>query len=472
MKVIFDVSDLRRYLQHSQNVTGIQRVVVQALAEVTYAFSDREIWLGYYDDHSHDYLCVPFIFDEKIDVIHSLKASLGMVKKRNVISILYKYNRNPLKRLYHTYKLDYHASRNDEKYFRRLNTSSDEWKELRNAKNDKKYKFHIENIESVVDEGDVLYILDNIINSSELFWAIPSEVYQKLVTITFVHDLIPLVMPTVCHPGSPEKFYNALLAAAKNTNIFLANSMNTREDLDRFLSVHGIKTPITTVPLAQNFSHLENYTLYPNKFMEEFPKFIETQNIGERVLRICNSEYVLCVGTREIRKNLLGLAKAWRGLVDDFQVETKLVIAGRSGWLNEEFEILMEQTSYLDGHIEIIDGANDNEITCLYKHCLFTVCVSKYEGWGLPVGEGLAHGKTAVVSKISSLPEVGGECVEYCEPSDVESIKNACMTLLGSHEDRCRLEKLIAERPVRTWRDFVFGLKSAIPEIDVKQFIP
>jgi glycosyltransferase involved in cell wall biosynthesis len=61
---------------------------------------------------------------------------------------------------------------------------------------------------------------------------------------------------------------------------------------------------------------------------------------------------------------------------------------------------------------------NDRDLTEVYRRCLFTAFASLYEGWGLPVEESLAHGKFCVASKSSSIPEVGGDWVDYFDPND------------------------------------------------------
>jgi hypothetical protein len=58
-------------------------------------------------------------------------------------------------------------------------------------------------------------------------------------------------------------------------------------------------------------------------------------------------------------------------------------------------------------------------LTVLYRHCLFTVFPSIYEGWGLPVSESLTHGKFCLASSAASIPEAGGEFCEYLDPWNV-----------------------------------------------------
>ena len=60
--------------------------------------------------------------------------------------------------------------------------------------------------------------------------------------------------------------------------------------------------------------------------------------------------------------------------------------------------------------------ANDAELRALYENCEFFVYPSLYEGWGLPVAEALAFGKFVLASDRGSIPEVGGDLVEYIDP--------------------------------------------------------
>jgi glycosyltransferase involved in cell wall biosynthesis len=63
---------------------------------------------------------------------------------------------------------------------------------------------------------------------------------------------------------------------------------------------------------------------------------------------------------------------------------------------------------------------------------------SQAEGFGLPVLEAMACGAPVLTTRALSLPEVGGEAVEYAEP-DVDGIAAALRRLL---DDPARRESL------------------------------
>jgi glycosyltransferase involved in cell wall biosynthesis len=93
---------------------------------------------------------------------------------------------------------------------------------------------------------------------------------------------------------------------------------------------------------------------------------------------------------------------------------------------------------------------------------VFTAMVSFYEGWGLPIGEGLSFGKTAVVAANSSMPEVGGDMVEYCDAHSIDSIYEACRKLIAEPEHREALEAKIAATRLRDWGDVTADFVEAL----------
>ena len=110
----------------------------------------------------------------------------------------------------------------------------------------------------------------------------------------------------------------------------------------------------------------------------------------------------------------------------------------------------------------MIEEPTDRELEFLYRNCRFTIMASLYEGWGLPVGESLSYGKTAVISNTTSLPEVGGDLVEYCDPASVDSIVEACLRLIADPAHRAALEARIAATRLRSWDDVAENLLAVI----------
>ena len=60
----------------------------------------------------------------------------------------------------------------------------------------------------------------------------------------------------------------------------------------------------------------------------------------------------------------------------------------------------------------------DEELAWYYRHCAFTIYPSIYEGWGLPISESLSLGRYCIAGNRTSLPEAGGDLVDYFDPLD------------------------------------------------------
>ncbi|MDP2860589.1 MAG: glycosyltransferase, partial [bacterium] len=68
--------------------------------------------------------------------------------------------------------------------------------------------------------------------------------------------------------------------------------------------------------------------------------------------------------------------------------------------------------------------------------------------FGIPVVEAMAMGTPVVISRVSSLPEIGGGIASYVNPLSTESIKNGIIETLKNPPER---EKLIDRAKSFSW---------------------
>lgn len=130
------------------------------------------------------------------------------------------------------------------------------------------------------------------------------------------------------------------------------------------------------------------------------------KQVGKRV--------VLGVSSLDHRKNFRSLIEAFN-LLDSNDVQ--LVIVGQA---NEVFTSFTHSNS---GNVRFLGYLQDAELAQHYASASVFVYPSLYEGFGLPVLEAMVSGVPVVCSSSSSLPEVGGDAVVYCNPNDVLDIK-------------------------------------------------
>lgn len=143
----------------------------------------------------------------------------------------------------------------------------------------------------------------------------------------------------------------------------------------------------------------------------------------DRAVTAVGPPFLLYVGNLGPRKNLkrlvAGFASACRrsGTGD-----LRLKIAGTGDSRNIAIAAIQHGVSDL---VDVLGRVSGPDLAGLYATAHAVVCVSLYEGFGLPVAEALAYGKPVVASDIPAHREVAGATATYANPSDTASIADA-----------------------------------------------
>jgi glycosyltransferase involved in cell wall biosynthesis len=153
--------------------------------------------------------------------------------------------------------------------------------------------------------------------------------------------------------------------------------------------------------------------------------------------------FVLAVGTLEPRKNLPRLVDAYAMLDPALQAEHRLVVAGKLGW---DAQATLEALQSLGERCHLLGYVPDAALAELYRRCAVFCYPSLGEGFGLPVLEAMAAGAAVLTAPNTSLPEVGGEAVEYADATDTAAIAAALAGLLSDPQRRAALGSLARER--------------------------
>ncbi|MEC9046874.1 MAG: glycosyltransferase family 1 protein [Planctomycetota bacterium] len=84
------------------------------------------------------------------------------------------------------------------------------------------------------------------------------------------------------------------------------------------------------------------------------------------------------------------------------------------------------------------DYVDEAEKRALLQRCRAVVHASRFEGFGLPVLEALAHGAPLVCSDIEPLREIAGDVPRYVDPDDTASIEAGLEAVLRDRDLRRR----------------------------------
>jgi glycosyltransferase involved in cell wall biosynthesis len=158
--------------------------------------------------------------------------------------------------------------------------------------------------------------------------------------------------------------------------------------------------------------------------------------------------YWLNVGTIEPRKNQRRLVEAYARYLALGGAPMPLVLAGGKGWLMEDFQEHLSELG-IGAHIVMTGYVLDDELIWLYRNCYANLYPSLFEGFGLPVLEGMQFGAPTVTSNSTSIPEVAGDAAILLAPEDIEGWTQTMLRVAGNRLERDQLGSAALEQAGR-----------------------
>lgn len=127
---------------------------------------------------------------------------------------------------------------------------------------------------------------------------------------------------------------------------------------------------------------------------------------------------ILSVGTFNIRKNHAKLLEAFLAsrLCDTY----KLVMIGDRNRIFKESGL--DEQSLNHPNIEVQATMTEDELIATYRKAEIVVSLSLYEGFGIPLLEGIFNGCKIVCSDIPVYREIYGDVATFCDPLNVPDI--------------------------------------------------
>lgn len=258
-------------------------------------------------------------------------------------------------------------------------------------------------------------------------WLQPPD--DNLPLVSTIHDLAILKYPETAHPKVLAAHKQSWKVLKEKEAEIIAVSQATKKDIVNFLEIPAYRIHVIPEALPQ-----EIRVINENLSEDQVEKLKRKLNLQK--------PFLLFVGTREPRKNLVRLIEAWQPLQKDLD----LIIAGASGWDETS------NYSQIKG-LRFLGKVSDEALNVLYAEAEAFVYPSLDEGFGLPILESFYHGTPVITSNISALIEVAGNAAELVNPEDAQDITRGIKLVLSEDkaEQQKRLQRMIIRMHMFSW---------------------
>lgn len=439
-KLWIDMTDLSKW---KGNMTGVQRVIYEIA--VRYHTSAEEVGYFVYDDKDRACYEIPFA---AIDAIISAPVTADEYQAPSRAKRVAKGTVELLKTQYDRLSDDTKDKippsvmvggklllKGGEKIAR---TTLHHIRELRSRQMSRAVRSSMDEggKEIPVQKGDTIFVIGASWDSkTKIFDLARLKSAYGLKFVQVIHDVIPAFNPYLFGDGFAGDFDRRIFESIANADLLLCVSEATKGQLLKLCDVTRIPAPaVEVIRLGDDYSQ-SSHPVRPKMDVATGEKFI------------------LCVGTYEVRKNHMLLYYAVKEAVYKGIDIPKIIIIGRPGWLVHDLTYTLNNDPAVAGRIQYLGGVSDEEKTWLFQNCSFTIFPSVFEGWGLPVGESLYYGKPCLSSSISSMPEIGGDLVDYFSPFN----SGECVARIVEYANDTTLhhkaERIKSEYKVSLWDD-------------------
>lgn len=257
---------------------------------------------------------------------------------------------------------------------------------------------------------------------------------KNISSMVIQYDLLPILRPMYFPSDTRKRFNQYFTAHIENESVFLCISENTEKDLKQYVAEKygGKRIATERIVLGADFA--------------------ESSPVRERKPQVLpEGKYILSVGTIEPRKNYDFLLSVYDRIIEHFP-DVMLAIVGKEGWQSSGFIRQLRSHRLWNRKLFWLEGVDDYTLSSLYRNAYLGVVPSLYEGYGLPVAESLRNGCVTLSSNGGSLPEVGGDYVDYFDPCNEDELVRLIAEYLSDEEKYLTQKKRISTYLPPTWR--------------------
>ena len=293
-------------------------------------------------------------------------------------------------------------------------------------------------------------------------WSLPSYFVQirqlrrrGVRFATFLHDCIPVRHPAYFEYVHTIEHTYWLAQVHDTADLVICNSQTTRNDYLEFVKPRTVDNVLVC---RLDASWVEGASS---------PKSDMAASELLSDLGIFDDDFVLCVGTIEPRKNHIALVHVWDKLRETHPTNCpKLLCVGRVGWKSDAVISQANALGLMNHQIFFTGALSDDILSILYRKCLFSIYVSYYEGWGLPISESLHLGKVCVAGSNAALREASAGYATHVDERSESAIHEVVARFV---DDRAALHaaeaRIRSDYRARNWPTIGAGLRDIIKSV-------
>jgi len=241
-----------------------------------------------------------------------------------------------------------------------------------------------------------------------------------IVKVVIIHDLIFLRYPQL-YPAIDAYFYKQKTKyAGKHADFIIAASEQTKRDIVYYYHVPENKINV----------------IYPGSD----PIFYSKDTVDAHQFFSTERRYIISIGAITPRKNLFKTVRAFNLIKDKYDLD--LVVIGTAVGLGRDYlKTILNyvEKNRLSDRIHFLGNVPYKYVPALCRNAQLMVYPSQYEGFGMPIVEGLFSHIPVITSQGGCFPEAGGDGAVYVNPDDFEEIAGWIDKLMDSETLRNEL---------------------------------
>lgn len=233
-------------------------------------------------------------------------------------------------------------------------------------------------------------------------------------TVVTIHDMALYKVLDVFPKIKRTRDKAVLNLMVSKADKLIAVSQSIKKDLEEIFKCPPDKTRVI-------------YSGFDKRLFNE--SSISREKVLEKYGINSDKKYILFLGTLEPVKNITRLFEAYKSFKEmcaknGGKCAHKLVMAGKRGWLSEEYKQMVKDLE-ITKDVIFTGYVVGDELVPLFRNADFFVMPSLYEGFGTTVLEAFATGLPVIASNVSSIPEVAGDAAYLVNPLNIQEIAEA-----------------------------------------------